>query len=281
MNTNYYFCTECKTSIEESKDVLLVDDSSKKGFCTEACIEKFYAPAINHYRKIIKEKRSEFKVSKESFENIDELVASCLKSCDEVWMQKNELDEKIYFLYKKHNSEDPIHIGIGCIFYEGQPSFILYHCMTTNKALIESFKVGEKQEIANLKSSKFKMDPKLEESIGRKKSSELASLIEKRQDSDIPIDDFHLYDSYLTTTLEAPDEIYQYKDIEDDILYTYIKVFNKNNISFYFICICHLLDTDIDNEQDVLLPVLSFPTLDPSLYQNYQKDKKLSGQLKN
>ena len=62
---------------------------------------------------------------------------------------------------------------------------------------------------------------------------------------------------------------------EGDELYSYIKVHDSNGISFYYIVIC------IGKLAAQLLPVLSFPTLDPGLYNAYKKGQLITGKLKN
>ncbi len=84
-----------------------------------------------------------------------------------------------------------------------------------------------------------------------------------------------MYQQFYRETLEKPDEIYRWTDSEGDELYSYIKVHDSKGISFYYIVIC------IGKLATQLLPVLSFPTLDPALYNAYKKGQLITGKLKN
>ena len=108
-----------------------------------------------------------------------------------------------------------------------------------------------------------------------KKSTLLAGLLERRLPTDIDFELFQVYQQFYRETLEKPDEIYKWTDNEGDELYSYIKVHDSNGISFYYIVIC------IGKLAAQLLPVLSFPTLDPGLYNAYKKGQLITGKLKN
>ena len=110
-----------------------------------------------------------------------------------------------------------------------------------------------------------------------KKNIFLSLLLEKRLPSDIPFENFGDYDYCLKTTMELPDEVYQEKDIENDQIYKYIKSYEKDEVSFYYIVICAFSNV---RKSPTLFPVLSFPTIDADLYNTLKSGEQISGGLK-
>ena len=66
----------------------------------------------------------------------------------------------------------------------------------------------------------------------------MARVLETRKEADVPFEEFPLYQQYLSQTMNDPDEIYELKDSEGDQYYSYIKTFEKNGESFYYISLC-------------------------------------------
>lgn len=291
-NKPFYFCCECKVQISKVDDVLLVDDSVYKGFCSEECIEGFYKPLMKHYKDLEIGIRSKLQLE-ENFDDQGEFIHQCVNSPDEIWLQTNGLGEKLYVLFKEVESEGKVYVAVGCMMFENRPSFVVFHVVSRNVEIIKEFQLGEKidfdlkfgkdEDVSQLEPSGFQVadDPDFEKNIEQKKSQELALLIERKKESDIDIENYPLYDEFLHKTLENPDEIYEYKDQDDEMLYCYIKAHSKQNVSFYYICIVFHVETDHSKNQDVLIPLLSFPSLDPELLSEYQKGSKITGQTMN
>lgn len=107
----------------------------------------------------------------------------------------------------------------------------------------------------NIKENFF-IDEETVEWISLKKSEYLSQLIIDLSVDDYGFEDFHLFDSYMTSTLDKPDEIY--KSFDDN---REINIFHrayKNEVEFYQIIISlALLD---DNQQRVIIPILTFVT---------------------
>ena len=112
-----------------------------------------------------------------------------------------------------------------------------------------------------------------------KKSNLLAEILMTRKDSDIPFEDYDGYESCFQETLDFPDEVFEKKDKEGDMVFTYIKSFSRGTESFSYIVIClkRIIETDTVN----VYPILAFPTTDIELCQEFSGGTRLSGPLKN
>jgi hypothetical protein len=130
---------------------------------------------------------------------------------------------------------------------------------------LSEFRIGERLELLET----IEIDEIVSDLEG-KKSHILADLLSKRSDQDIPFEDFSLFDYCLDETLNSPDEAFQFKDREGDLLTTSIKSFNRNNKNFFYIIV------SFSN-----MNILSFPTEDMNLYSEYRRGKQIISNLKN
>ena len=70
-----------------------------------------------------------------------------------------------------------------------------------------------------------------------------------------------------------------YNDEGDEIV-TYIKSHVQQGQTFFYIVVCMKKDQN-GGKEEILLPIVSFPSIDPTLYQKYKKGEMVSGQIKN
>ncbi len=286
--TSLFICNECKKVVHSIEDLLFIDDENTAAFCSEECIEKYYAPVSKFFQKYEKEKRAELKVKEidieESLNDLN-LLNSTLNSPTSIWFLENELNEKIYFYIKK--IEELYYIVI-CFTHENRPSFIFHVTCTKSEELKEYFEVGEMVddiegfiEGVNLPSKQFvDLDDETHQVLESKKSIFLAQLLDKRKDDDISYEKFHEYDSYINDVLEDPDEIYRSKDDENDEILCYFKVLSKDNQTFYYLVISMDYGEDPESGMQAILPILTFPTTDPDLVKCFTTGTKVIGQLK-
>lgn len=260
----------------------MVEDGSPRVFCTEKCIEDFYRPLVHHYQKVEKDLRAEYGLPREEFAEFaskPEILERAFLKPDEIWCLKNDLGEEVYsFIARLENFS----VIILCLVFDHRPSFIFLTSATADPRLIREFQIGAKvrnietfHEKAKEETGSLQIDQETISILESKKSSLLATLLERRLPSDIPFEQFTTYEQFYRETLEKPDEIYKWQDNEGDELYSYIKVHDSDGISFYYVVIC------VGRLAAQLLPILSFPTLDPGLYNNYKKGTLVSGKLKN
>lgn len=206
---------------------------------------------------------------------------------DEVWLDDNELGEKIYFCIKLHKlpSGEGIYSIIATLMLDDEASYIFFKTVTQSIKLKKKFERGTQVKLESGEEKKSEVqeiiiDQDTADAIEQKRSNLLAVLIENKADTDIPLEKFGLYENYLEPTLESPDEVYQYKDEFQDVLVTHIKSFSENNVAFFYFVVCQKLPEKKRQEQ-IMLPILSFPSIDARLYTSYKRGEKISGVLKN
>lgn len=260
----------------------MVEDGSPRVFCTEKCIEDFYRPLVQHYQKLEKDLRTDYKLPVEEFAEYakkPEILERAFVKPDEIWCLKNDLGEAVYSFIARFEDFSVI---ILCLVFDHRPSFIFLTTATADPRLIRDFQIGAKvrhiepfYEKAKEETGSLQIDQETISILESKKSTLLASLLDRRLPTDIPFEQFSIYEQFYRETLEKPDEIYKWRDHEGDELYSYIKVHDSGGISFYYVVIC------VGRLIAQLLPILSFPTLDPNLYNSYKKGTLVTGNLKN
>ncbi len=290
LNQRNYLCAHCHHVIDDIEKLLFVEEASNRGFCSESCIENFYTSLFSWYENQEKNLRDEFNLINEDCPfmiNDPGLIDKLLSFPDEIWCLRNDLGEEIYSFIGKYQDQsgNSYFLLSLCLLYDKRPSFILMTSCTRSKKLVDQFKIGEKIENVEmfLKESKEEMievDGGPAAEMESKKSGLLAEILERRSPADIPFESFSLYDTFFEGTVEAPDETYSYIDDEGDKIYIYIKAHDKDGVSFFYFVISMNFNGHAKENVEPLLPILSFPSVDPDLYRFYCKGKKLTGSLK-
>jgi hypothetical protein len=124
----------------------------------------------------------------------------------------------------------------------------------------------------------FFISEQMAEWIGLKKSEYLSSIINKQGLEDIGFDQYHLYDSFIPSTIERPDKTYESQD-EDHKIRTYIKTFSEKS-GFHQLVIGVLID-DEQNKADVFVPIITFVTRDHFLVKEFSVGKVISSPILN
>ena len=286
-----YFCHHCGTNVESPQDLFFIDDSSKC-FCSEKCSELFFSKFVKYFEKIEKEKRSKFKISDEPILDLltkKKYIDQVLFDPFNITFTENILGEKIYN-YNRHviHGGKKVFFLITCLVLEGKPTFVFSATASYNSEFVKSLNFSRHVEHVET----FKQEKPLEsmlvdrlgedtlEEIEQKKSVLLAELLNKRKDSDIPFESFTNYLKFVEQTLEFPDEVYEWNDIDGDELLIFNKALSEGGVSFYLIIIA-FQGVAPDEGKNIVVPILIFPTLDSELYSHYCTGNLVSGQLKN
>lgn len=304
-----YFCSECKKITNDLSNLFFVDEKSQKGFCKEECIEDFYFPLIKYFEVIESSFRHKHK-------QVDELpagtiihadiVEETLESPSEVYRIVNELNEAFYSFIKEFNDYSVVVISS---VYKKEASFIFLATKTKSNALLTEFRFGELLSDWNLREKEIENENDLlqisrpeEETVDNfeedeendeednedmifiqllesKKSNLLAEILTKIKDNDIPFEDYTGYESCFQDTLDWPEEVFEKKDKEGDIIFTYIKTFFRGQVTFYYIVIC--MKRIMESEEVNVYPILALPTIDMEMCQEFRGGTRLSGPLKN
>lgn len=287
-NKLIHYCYNCKKISKNLSDFLFVEEDSNKSFCSDTCIEEFFSPLVDYYDSEEKKFRNENDIEEkhlEEFLSDDEKIDQILSTPDEIWCQEEEYQDKLYSLIKqfKYNENKSFYLIVLSFMYASKPSFILFMTATEDEKFLEHFRKGIKTEMSidiSSSASVLEIDAETLSMLEKKKSAYLADLLEKRSPADVPYESFHLYDEYLDQTMQTPDEIFKHIDEEGDQLFTYIKAQVKDTISFYYLVICYSLKKG-GKDQETLIPIISFPTLDGELYTKYKLGELVQGITKN
>lgn len=272
LNTSVFMCHECKRVHQDLAAMLFVEDAGHRPFCSEACIEEFYAPLSRAFKSQIEnhlgEKAYEIK----------------LEDCDEqFWeMIEEDFDER----YEWPSEAGPnivVTIKIGQI--KNEAIVVLSTLLKDKMAYIFAvFKVDLLHSLHFFRNSSDENVLEISkddlEMVEFKKSKLLGELIIHRKDEDFPIETFGEFSQYFSETLQNADEIYEWKDEDGDWRHHYLKNFFSNNGDiFYCLVICFKL---IDDEgRNIIIPILSIPTKYNNELMSFKKGKLIFSQTIN
>jgi hypothetical protein len=288
-----YFCQNCHKSLSEVEDLLVIEEEKGNCFCSEDCIIEFHNEHINFFEQEEIEVRHKLNLGtfepSMKYKNDKELLEDVIKEPDEIWVQENEVGECYYTHIKAcKKQKQTFWFILVCFYFEDEPSFIFLQTCTSSKKLLSYYQsdklygeqdAEEEEELAEQEA--FELSQEVIDTIEQKKSSFLAELLEVRSNDDIAYEKFPKYENNTVSTLEEPDEVFKKKDDEGDTLLTYVKSYQKDKSTFFYIVICLKLEEHEDKTQDVLVPIVSFPSNDDELYLKYAQGERISGHLKN
>lgn len=279
--------------VESVDDLYFVEEGQARGFCSEKCIEAYYAPVIDQIDVMEKTLRKELKLEAEdclAYVGKPKDMEAVIRRPTEVWRRENTLKEEIYtFMTMLRDAGNQSYwVILMCTVFDHRPSFILLATTTKNPQFKAEFEIGEK--VSDLRpfyetydqadKTHTDIDAEIVETLERKKASYLADLLERRSPHDIPFEDFMMYEKFFEPSMASPDEVYQFQDEEGDVIYTYIKAHAEGATSFFYFVLCMPMGTASDDTETVV-PILAFPTLDAEVHRAYKHGTLISGTLKN
>jgi hypothetical protein len=288
LSDNFYFCKHCKKVLHELEDLLFVEEGSPNCFCSEACIEKFYSPLVDYFTGKIDKLQKDLKLQADPALELLEsssAIEKALSRPDEIWRIENQLKEEVYTYISKQKFEGKdAYLLIICFVFNKSPSFVLAMTATSNEFMMQKFQVGEQIEsIDEFYKQQVMMESNIDsdtiEHVEFKKSAILAEHMTLRKETDISFENFGIYDDFIASTLQDADEVYSYTDNDGDDLKVFIKAHEKDGISFFYVVICYPYSMDEVNE--TVIPVISFPTIDGDLCSEYRRGSQVFGNLKN
>ena len=236
---------------------------------------------MKYYEDFVQKLRSDNNIIETQVTNIDNdqmLVDEVSNYPDEIYRSINELKEEVFVYIKFHHQFYSVVI---CTVFNETPAFILAYVKTKSKKLVDLLKVGEKIDlrVTPLNENKLMEDAQFIEELESKKSHLLGSILVERKSDDIPFEDFLKYDQFLTETMDEPDEIYEIKDREGDRLFYYLKTIVDHKLGNFFYIVISMKNKEANEE--VLYPIISFPTNDYTLFNQYRTGDKKLGVIKN
>lgn len=274
------FCQSCRKHIENLSNMLVMDELMPQAFCSEDCALDFYTPYISFFEKQETQLRKVLNLEESlnlSNEEQEEILKKSLSNPSSSYFKTDELGDRFFYFLTK-NEDKIFSIAILKVF-EDKPAFLIHLIITSSKDLFEYYQEDKSFDFAGdserkLEKKEITIGKDTIEMVEQLKSEYLAQLLEDRDDdNDIGFEKFLLYDNCLDKTLSEPDESYLFTDSENRIICTQIKAFERNGESFFYFVIClKITDSDHLNEnEEFLVPILSFPSNDSSLYEDYKK----------
>lgn len=292
LDQEIYHCYHCKKILTKVEDLLFVEQSSSRSFCSEKCIEKYFAPLSEHYQKIVSTLRKDLHLENELVLSFSDDVHFMNKTCarpDEIWRLQNALGDEVFTLITKHTNDmgEFYHI-VMCTLFDKAPAYIFMAQATSSDVLLTKFRIGSRIENVEeylaapvgeaVDLSEYGVSEEILTELDMKKSAMLAEMMTMQLPSDIQFDQYHLYEEFFEPTLSNPDQAYRFKDDQGDTMFSHIKAHENNGVSFYYIIV--LLSFKRSDEQgDSLLPVLSFPTLDGGLCKKFRRGELVHGSM--
>ena len=288
-----YFCYQCKKISKQVEEFFLVEDNQCQTFCSERCIVEFFSPVIETYEKDEIKRREKIGIVDEAASVLRESqrhVEGTLSGPDQIYEEEDDLGRKHYTFVKEYNEGgESFWYIVLCFLYEGQPSFVFLQTATQSDELLSYYCSGDLVDGSDPTIdqseregfSKITLPPEVIEELELKKSTSLAQLMSERKESDIPIEQYPLYDDYISGTLEEPDEIYLYEDESGDQVYSYLKANEKEGTPFFYVVLCVKIDSQHSKQEHALYPIVCFPTVDPDLCVKFKQGEKVSGNILN
>ena len=285
-NRPIYFCSNCKTIVEQIEQLFFVEESSPRAFCSEKCIEEFYFPFIDTFeaqKNLIREELGLVETVLEEYLSHPDLIDGLFSTPDEIWSFDNLFKEEIFIFIKKVQVESKtITLVSMCLVFNFRPSFVLAVDVTEKDKIVDLYLMGNKIEDLE---PYYKAAQQTEgeilkvsgEELEQRKASLLASMLENRSDNDIELEKFNLYEVYQFPTIEQPDLVTEWADDSSQSFHICSKAFELEGNSFYYIVVCLPYLT----EDGKFIPILGFPTIDGTLYGSFTNGKRLSGIIKN
>ncbi len=282
---SWHFCDHCRGQIPVLDQGYMVEEKTCRLFCSESCIVKYYDPLIDLLANDEKQYRKKNNINEKleiSEAKQRKLLSSVLEQPDEIWSCSDQLGCEYFFQIKKVSTQ-PTWMILVCFRFKQKPSFILHHVLTHSSQMMQYYQKGtlvtQNEEIVDdqaLTNEEIIVPEKFMEQVESLRSSFLASILSKRDEQDIPIEDFHLFEEYIEPTISQPEEVFEYEDKSGHLVHAFIRDFEKMDDCFFYIVLSLKLDPTMQPaenrlDDEVFIPVLAFPTIDEQLYLSFKK----------
>ncbi len=275
-------CTACGKGLKGEDRALFVEEEVGRIFCSEECITNHFQPEIDVIEKEYFKFRPKDDLTPDEREQYAHLRWITIQEPDEVWQEKRASGDYRHTLISQFKpGVKPIWCVCICLFLRGEPSFLYMAFPTRSKTLVERFRKGKKIDWE--KSSEGSSESGGDEEYAGPKTDGLADgwsqsetlraeIHKTRKSTDIPEEEFGLYEKYLEKTLESPDELWvmESKDDGEPDRYQFIKHFPEEDAGGVYYIV-----TAQESEQTEHLEVMTqVPTRDPKVVNQYRKGRQ-------
>lgn len=214
-------CTACGKGLKGEDRALFVEEEVGRIFCSEECITNHFQAEIDAIEKEYFKYRPKDDLTPEEREQFAHLRWITIQEPDEIWQEKRKDGDHRYTLISQFKpGTKSVWCVCICLFLRGEPSFLYMAFPTKSKTLVERFRKGEQVEwdTAGTEAMKEGEDGEATDGLaaGWSQSETIRAEIHTTRDaSDIPAEEFGLYENLLEKTLEAPDELWVVESPDD------------------------------------------------------------------
>lgn len=294
MGRGLYYCNECKKIMPRPEDVYFAEQGFYRCFCSEECIFRFFTPLMIHLEEEENTFRNRLGITNDlmvSQEKFQSYIKSTVEDPDEIWSSPRDGGEEIYTLISKLETREKgaVYIILLIFTYEGRPSLTLLATLTQHEKLVQKYRIGSK--IGHLKenldfgligpdpnnANPLNLDEITLEILESKKEKMYDLLMKNVGAQDIPITEYDGYQKYLPITLDDPDEVYEELKDGDVEFVTCIKNFDDGEKKFFYIAISYYYESNPETQEEVLIPIFSFPSQDSKIYKLFQIGQRVNG----
>ena len=129
--------------LRDLSELYFVEENSINGFCSEACIEKFYKGLVEYF-EAYQQGFEELGLVLSSVDDEPQILEEVLKKPYKILQWSNQTNTKItHFLGKVNDT----YVVVTCFLYEGSASFILGLTYHSDKRIFDYFEKGEEKKI--------------------------------------------------------------------------------------------------------------------------------------
>lgn len=280
-----FFCENCRVGINSISNLYYVEENSDRGFCSEECIKEFYRPIMRLCESEEHSFRDYLNFEAEDdylhyFSN-QELLDQAIHNPHELWELFSETEQRFMtHILKFKDQNEILWIILVCSHIESEAAFVFYRTITKHESLVNKYRrdrkiVIEKEQIEN---NALEISPHFLEMVEGKKSMLLAELLGVKHESDIDFERYVEFEKFIAQTISEPDEIYVREDEEEDEIYTYIKSFKENELTFFYIVLGYKYEAEGKTQ---MIPALGFPSVKQEVYTQYAQGESVKDKIKN
>lgn len=295
MGRGLYYCNECKKIVLKIDAVYFVEQGFNRVFCSEECIFRFFTPLMVHLEEEENIFRNRLGIHNDVLlpqEKFQSLVKSTMEDPDEIWSAPRDGGEEVYTLISKLETREygVVYIIMLIFTFEGRASLTLLATSTKHEKLTQKYRIGSKigHLRENIDFGLIGPDPKdpnplnLDEitlNLLEEKKEKLYNLLTANASkNDIQIHEYDNYYKYLPITLDDPDEVYQEVNNEGVVEFvTCIKNFDDGEKNFFYIAVSYYYESNPETQEEILIPIFSFPSHDSKIYKLFQLGQRING----
>lgn len=281
-------CQSCSKDLTgKNARALYVEEEVGRIFCSEDCIARYFTPDIERLEKEYHRHLSKNDLSPDERESLNHLRWLTLQNPEEVWVEKTLAGDHRYTLISQFMPEEtPVWSICICLVLKGEPSFLYLSIPTRNAALVDFYRRGERTELPprqpdsedeeRVRSPDYPGDRKTDRLASEWTEDEtyLASISQERDPSDIPLDDYGLYQSCMEETLDEPEEVWCVRLGGETLpIYHFIRYYPDEKPGVWFVIVAR----EVDESHEQIEIVDAFPTRDRHLVEQFRKGEQEIG----